>query len=196
MSKEKILVTGSKGQLGNELRKISNQYDTFEFLFFDVDELDICNPSQIETRIPKEISIIINCAAYTAVDKAETEETIARKINVDGPRFLAEFAKRNSIHLIHISTDYVFDGKSYIPYREDDATNPVSVYGKSKLEGEQAVKQSNCSATVIRTSWLYSSFGNNFVKTILRFAKERDELGIVFDQIGTPTYAGDRKSVV
>ena len=98
--------------------------------------------------------------------------------------------------MIHISTDYVFDGKSYIPYREDDATNPVSVYGKSKLEGEQAVKQSNCSATVIRTSWLYSSFGNNFVKTILRLAKERDELGIVFDQIGTPTYAADLATAI
>lgn len=191
MGKEKILVTGSNGQLGKELQKIANHYPDYEFIFHDIDTLDIYNPKNIEAVIPKDTSIIINCAAYTAVDKAETEELNAEKANTDGPRFLALFAKKYNTHLIHVSTDYVFDGKSHIPYKEEDTTNPISVYGRTKLEGEHAIKSSGCNATVIRTSWLYSSFGNNFVKTILRLSSEREQLGIVFDQVGTPTYALD-----
>lgn len=191
MSKEKIVVTGSKGQLGQEIEKIHTQYNNFDFLFFDIDKLDIYNPGQIEIVIPKDTTIIINCAAYTAVDKAEEDELSAEKVNTDAPRFLAEYSKKNSIHLVHISTDYVFDGKTYSPYKEEDRVNPISVYGRTKLEGEYAIKETQCNATIIRASWLYSAFGNNFVKTILRLSKEREQIGIVFDQTGTPTYAAD-----
>ena len=196
MGKEKILVTGSNGQLGKELQKITNLYADYEFIFHDIDTLDICSPESIAAVIPQDTSVIINCAAYTAVDKAETEELIAEKVNADGVRFLAAFAKKHNIHLIHISTDYVFDGKSHIPYKEIDKTNPVSAYGRTKLAGEQAIKLSGCNATIIRTSWLYSSFGNNFVKTILRLGSEREQLSIVSDQIGTPTYAADLASAI
>ena len=155
--------------------------------------MDIANESEIKDFVNnKKIKIIINCAAYTAVDKAEEDSVNANLINHLAVKNLATIAKENNIKLIHISTDYVFDGKNYKPYNEDDFTNPQSVYGKTKLDGENAIKEINPkNSIIIRTSWVYSSFGNNFVKTMLRLGEQKDELGVIFDQIGTPTYAKD-----
>ena len=193
----KVLVTGANGQLGNELRELSGEYNQLEFLFTDEAELDITNETKIfelfETFRPE---VVINCAAYTAVDKAETEEQTAYLINSTAPGLLSKASAKYGTLLIHISTDYVFDGKSWLPYSEDVPINPLSVYGKSKAAGEEAVHKTAKNAFIIRTSWLYSSFGNNFVKTILRYAKERGFLNIVFDQIGTPTYARDLAKTV
>jgi dTDP-4-dehydrorhamnose reductase len=187
-----ILVTGSSGQLGSELRALLHAPPSTVF-FTDKKTLDITNKHAIENFCEKNhIEIIINCAAYTAVDKAEEDKVNADTINHLAVRYMAEIAKKQNIKLIHISTDYVFDGKSHKPYTENDTTNPQSVYGHTKLLGEQAIRSINPpGAIIIRTSWLYSSFGNNFVKTMLRLGKERDELGVIFDQIGTPTYAKD-----
>jgi dTDP-4-dehydrorhamnose reductase len=188
----KILVTGSKGQLGNELRELSGDFPQYRFLFNDVAELDITHESKVEEYFAdNKPDVVINCAAYTAVDKAESEEHQAYLINATAVGILARAVAKYKAVLIHISTDYVFDGKGYLPYQEDDITNPVSVYARSKFAGETAVKESACNGVIIRTSWLYSTFGNNFVKTILKYGKERDSLNIVFDQIGTPTYASD-----
>ena len=192
-----ILVTGSNGQLGSELRELVNhskfkiQNSTFHFT--DRNVLDITNKIAIESFCSKHnIEVIINCAAYTAVDKAEEDEVNADKINHLAVKYMAEIAKDKNIKLIHISTDYVFDGENYKPYSEDDKTNPQGVYGKTKLAGEQAIQEINPNnSIIIRTSWLYSSYGNNFVKTMLRLGKERGSLGVIFDQIGTPTYARD-----
>ena len=187
-----ILVTGSKGQLGSEIKELSNHY-TYNFFFTDRVTLDISNKENLSTYIiANNINAIINCAAYTAVDKAESDQTHANKVNHLAVIYLAEIAQEHNIKLIHISTDYVFDGTNYKPYLESDCTNPNSVYGQTKLDGENALIDVNPkNAIIIRTSWVYSSFGANFVKTMLRLGEERNELGVIFDQVGTPTYARD-----
>lgn len=186
-----ILVTGSKGQLGSELKKIG--FSALDEVFFtDVDELDITDGKAVADFIHKnEIDTIINCAAYTAVDKAEEEPELAAKINTEAVANLAGAAAREDCLLIHISTDYVFDGTATEPYQEKMMPCPVSVYGRTKLAGEEAIKKSGCFYIIIRTAWLYSAFGNNFVKTILRLSAEKQELTVVSDQVGTPTYAED-----
>jgi len=190
-----ILVTGAKGQVGSELQILSalDTFSHFAFFFADRDTLDISNKPEIEIFCQvNKIDIIINCAAYTAVDKAEEEKETANLINHLAVKYMAEIAKENNIQLIHISTDYVFDGENYRPYAEDDPVNPQGVYGQTKLDGENAMIDIHPSnSMILRTSWVYSSFGNNFVKTMLRLGKERDELGVIFDQVGTPTYARD-----
>ena len=187
-----ILVTGSKGQLGSELQELSSGYE-YNFFFTDRDSLDITDKESIVAFIKNNtIDTIINAAAYTAVDKAEEDAVNADKVNHLATQYLAEIAKEQNIKLIHISTDYVFDGKNYKPYTEDDTTNPNGVYGATKLAGEKAMQEINPkNAIIIRTSWVYSSFGANFVKTMLRLGKERNSLGVIFDQVGTPTYARD-----
>lgn len=188
-----VLVTGAKGQLGSEIEKVSNENSSLNFFFADKEELDISSKSSIEVFCRNnKINIIINCAAYTAVDMAEEDVDNADKVNHLAVQFLAEVSESHDISLVHISTDYVFDGKNYKPYDEEDAVSPQNIYGKTKLLGEQALLRVNPkNSIIIRTSWVYSSFGNNFVKTMLRLGKEKDELGVIFDQIGTPTYAKD-----
>jgi len=187
-----ILVTGSKGQLGLELQELAGFYK-YNFFFTDKKSLDITNLKEIKAFISiNNINTIINAAAYTAVDKAEEDQTNADKVNHLATKYLAKIAKEQNIKLIHISTDYVFDGKNYKPYSEDDATLPNGVYGATKLAGEKAMQVINPkNSIIIRTSWVYSSFGDNFVKTILRLGKEKEELGVISDQVGTPTYARD-----
>ena len=186
-----ILVTGANGQLGSEIRYLSNQY-SYNFVFTDKDSLDITKRDDVEKFVyEKDINIIINCAAYTAVDRAEEERELAELINYQAVKDLAQIAKKNSIQFIHISTDYVFDGTNYKPYTEDEQTKPQGVYGVTKLKGEEAFLNSGADGIIIRTSWVYSSFGTNFVKTMLRLGKERDSIRVIFDQIGTPTYARD-----
>lgn len=187
-----ILVTGSNGQVGSEIRELSSLYEN-NYFFTGRDTLDISNYDDIDKFVAENnINIIINCAAYTAVDKAETDEIKAETVNHLAVKYLAEISKKQSIKLIHISTDYVFDGKSYKPYTEEDIVSPNSIYGKTKLNGEKAmIEVSPDNSIIIRTSWVYSSFGNNFVKTMLRLGKEKDELGVIYDQVGTPTYARD-----
>ncbi len=192
-----ILVTGSKGQLGNELQVLAHKFPQFSFLFTDVDELDISNKKAVNAIFKEnKFQCVINCAGYTNVDKAEEEQDLARKINVQGLKNIAQACNKYDVELMHISTDYVFDGKNHRPYSETDFTNPLSVYGETKLEGEQMVEEFAKTAIIIRTSWLYSSFGHNFVKTILKYGSERDELNIVYDQIGTPTYAADLAELI
>jgi dTDP-4-dehydrorhamnose reductase len=192
-----ILVTGANGQLGSEIKLISKKYTEFNFIFTDIHELDLTSSSKIEAFFSENsIDLIINCAAYTSVDLAETEKELAELINVEAIRFLANIATTKKIKVIHISTDYVFDGTHYRPYKEDEMTSPNSVYGRTKLQGEQALKNSGADYIIIRTSWLYSAFGNNFVKTILRLSSERNDLNVVADQIGTPTYAADLAEVL
>ena len=187
-----ILVTGSNGQLGSEIRERSSGY-AYNFYFTDSSILDITDFKKVKEFIEiHTINIIINCAAYTAVDKAQEDETNADRVNHLAVKNLATIAKDKSIKLIHISTDYVFDGENFKPYVEDDVTRPTGVYGKTKLDGENAMREINpLNSIIIRTSWVYSSFGANFVKTMLRLGKERDALGVIFDQVGTPTYARD-----
>ena len=193
----KILVTGSNGQLGSEIRKLEKDFPEFQFVFTDIEELNLIDSTAVEEFVSKqEFSFCLNCAAYTAVDKAEDEEELAMKINVDAVANLAKVCEQNKVFLIHISTDYVFNGEAYRPYIETDETAPNSVYGWSKLKGEDAVLKNSSRAVIIRTSWLCSAFGNNFVKTMLRLGKERDELGVVFDQVGTPTFAADLAKVM
>lgn len=187
-----ILVTGSKGQLGNEIRVLSCNYPQYNFNFTDVDELDITNKVAVEHFFSiDKIDLVINAAAYTAVDKAESEIESAMLVNAKAVEILSEVSEKNGAFLIHISTDYVFDGKGKSPYKETDEVNPTSVYGNSKLEGEKAMQRISAKGIIIRTSWLYSSFGNNFVKTIKRVGKERGQLKVVDDQTGSPTYAAD-----
>ena len=187
-----ILVTGSNGQLGSEIRELSIEYQD-DFYFTDRNELDITNKDAVDGFcIQNNIDVIINCAAYTAVDKAEEDEVNADKINHLAVKNLAEISKEKNIKLIHVSTDYVFDGTNYKPYNESDSTNPNGIYGKTKLDGEKVMQEINPeNSIIIRTSWVYSSYGANFVKTMLRLGKEKDALGVIFDQVGTPTYAGD-----
>jgi len=187
-----ILITGSNGQLGSEIRDIIYNYSDFKFIFMGLPELDICNNDQLEKIIiDQKITAVVNCAAYTAVDKAEQDEATADEVNSRGVLNLVNILKKVNGKLIHISTDYVFDGNSFLPYQELDKVNPIGVYGNTKRRGELAVINSDIDAIVIRTSWLYSAFGNNFVKTMLRLGNEREELGVVFDQVGTPTNASD-----
>ncbi|MBR5964169.1 MAG: dTDP-4-dehydrorhamnose reductase [Bacteroidaceae bacterium] len=192
-----ILVTGANGQLGNEMRRISAAQEKDEYVFTDVAELDICDAEAVERMLSeRQIDVIVNCAAYTNVNGAESNQEICDKINREAPGILAEAASRHHCRFLHISTDYVFDGNHYLPYREDDVPCPTSVYGSTKLAGEQLVQAQCPEAVIIRTAWLYSSFGNNFVKTMLRLGRERDSLGVVFDQIGSPTYARDLAAAV
>ena len=187
-----ILVTGSNGQLGSEINDLAANYTNFTFFFMDLPALDICNSSQLNTFFKeKKINTVINCAAYTAVDKAEQDVDIAEKVNATGVFNLVNALEKVDGKLIHISTDYVFDGNSFLPYQEFDEVNPIGVYGDTKRRGELAVFSSGVDGIVIRTSWLYSAYGNNFVKTMLRLGYERDELGVIFDQVGTPTNASD-----
>ena len=187
----KILITGANGQLGNEMRVLFESYPQFEFFPTDVAELDLCNKQAIDDFITaNKIDYIVNCAAYTAVDKAEDEIDLCYKINQDAVENLAKAASGKA-KVIHVSTDYVFDGQGNKPYKETDATNPQSVYGKSKRKGEETLLKNCKESIIIRTAWLYSSFGNNFVKTMIRLGKERDSLNVVADQTGTPTYAAD-----
>ena len=186
-----ILVTGGNGQLGQELQRLAKGSE-HTFLFTDVAELDITDLSAVERYFAeKKINVCINCAAYTAVDKAETDEATAIRINVTGAENLGKACATQGAVLFHISTDFVFDGASGKLYTETDAPNPLGVYGATKLKGEQKALAANPKTYVVRTAWLYSSFANNFVKTMLRLGEERKELGIVADQVGTPTYAAD-----
>ncbi len=186
-----VLVFGANGQLGSEIKKISKEFSNLQITYTDVEDLDITDVSKLKLFFSnKKFSYVINAAAYTAVDKAESEFKIATKINVEGVSNIARLATNYKLHLIHISTDYVFDGKSNLPYNEDSLPNPLNVYGKTKYKSEiEALRHPE--TIVIRTSWLYSTFGNNFVKTILKHAKEKDEIKVVYDQVGSPTYAED-----
>ena len=187
-----ILVTGSMGQLGSEIKAISSDY-SYNFFFTDRNNIDITSKDSIkEFCKTNNINVIINCAAYTAVDKAQSDEINADLINRKAVKKLALVSQELNIKLIHISTDYVFDGKNFKPYCEEFQTNPQSIYGKTKLDGENEMRDINpLNSIIIRTSWVYSYYGNNFVKTMLRLGKEKEELGVIFDQIGTPTYAKD-----
>ena len=185
-----VLVTGSSGQVGNEIKAISSDY-SYNFFFTDRNNIDITSKDSIkEFCKTNNINVIINCAAYTAVDKAQSDEINADLINRKAVKKLALVSQELNIKLIHISTDYVFDGKNFKPYCEEFQTNPQSIYGKTKLDGENEMRDINPkNSIIIRTSWIYSYYGNNFVKTMLRLGKEKEELGVIFDQIGTPTYA-------
>jgi len=187
-----ILVTGSNGQLGSEIKELSSNYN-YNFFFTTRDDIDITNKDNIkEFCQTNSINVIINCAAYTAVDKAQSDIENADLVNRKAVKKLSIVAKELNIKLIHISTDYVFDGKNFKPYVEEFQTNPQSVYGKTKLDGEIELLDINpLNSIIIRTSWVYSYYGNNFVKTMLRLGKEKEELGVIFDQVGTPTYAKD-----
>ena len=185
-----ILVTGSGGQLGNELKNIAADHPGYDFIFADSKDLPIDNFTAVKNYFDlRQINYCINCAAYTAVDKAETEKEKAFLINADAAGNLASICKEHKAQLIHISTDYVFDGTAQQPYKETDNTSPINIYGQSKLKGEQLALQQDPTAIIIRSSWLYSSFGNNFVKTMLRLMKEKESINVVNDQAGCPTYA-------
>ena len=187
-----ILVTGAYGQLGNEVRILSANYPEYNFMFTDVDSLDICDKDElIDFVTGNDIRYIINCAAYTAVDKAEDDAELCEKINATAVKNLGIAAAEAGAGIIHVSTDYVFDGTSCRPYTEDMPTKPCSVYGKTKLKGEKNLLKACPNAIVIRTAWLYSPFGNNFVKTMIKLGSERESLNVIFDQVGTPTYALD-----
>jgi dTDP-4-dehydrorhamnose reductase len=188
----RILITGGNGQLGSELKELSTSYPQFQFTFIDIAELNLLDETATRAFFTKNpFEFIINCAAYTAVDKAEEETDLCRKVNALAVKVLAAIASENKIRLIHISTDYVFDGEFNQPIDETASPNPVSVYGVTKLEGEQHVLSQLTNAYIIRTAWVYSTFGKNFVKTIGGLAKTKPELGIVADQFGSPTYARD-----
>ncbi len=187
-----ILVTGSNGQLGSEIKELSSNY-SYNFFFTHRNSIDItCKDSIRDYCKANDINVIINCAAYTAVDKAETDIENADLVNRKAVKKISLVSKELNIKLIHISTDYVFDGKNFKPYCEEFQTNPQGVYGKTKLDGENEMRDINPKdSIIIRTSWVYSSFGNNFVKTMLRLGREKESLGVIFDQVGTPTYARD-----
>ncbi len=187
-----ILITGAYGQLGSELKELSDNFPQFSFFFTDADTLDICDKEAVNSFVVENgITYILNCAAYTAVDKAESDSTLCFKINRDAVRNLGEVASANGAKVIQVSTDYVFDGSNCRPYNEEDQVCPKSVYGESKVQGEQALMEACADAAIVRTAWLYSSYGNNFVKTMIRLGNERESLGVIFDQVGTPTYAAD-----
>lgn len=192
-----ILVTGADGQLGSCLKLISKNFSGIAFTFTDGKDLDITNLASVKKKFStSDYDFCINCAAYTAVDKAEEEELKAEKVNAEGARNLATACKASKTVLIHISTDFVFNGESNQPYTENDETNPISAYGRTKLNGELEIAAILKQHYIIRTSWLYSAFGNNFVKTILRLGKERDRLSVISDQVGTPTYAIDLANTI
>ena len=188
----KILITGCNGQLGNELQLLEKNYPNHQWLNTDVEELDITNQLAVNQFVAEnKVDGIVNCAAYTAVDKAESDRQLATALNTEAPAYLAAAIEKRGGWLLHISTDYVFDGTNHTPYVETDTPCPDSVYGSTKLAGEMGVMKFCRKTMIIRTGWLYSTFGNNFVKTMLRLGRERDKLGVVFDQVGTPTYAHD-----
>ena len=183
-----ILITGANGQLGNEMRVLSAQHPQHTYFFTDVAELDITSEDAVTTFVKENaIDVIVNCAAYTNVDRAEIDEPLAYAINATAVENLG----RSGAKVIHVSTDYVFSGEGFVPYTENDAVAPRTAYGRTKLAGEQLLLAVSPDAIIIRTAWLYSTYGNNFVKTMLRLGHERDSLGVVFDQIGSPTYAAD-----
>jgi len=187
-----ILITGSNGQLGSEIKGLAANYKNFNFFFMDLPELNICKSEELNTfLVDQNINAVINCAAYTAVDKAEKDTEIAEKVNSIGVLNLVNALKKVNGKLIHISTDYVFDGNHSQPYKESDPVSPVGVYGETKRAGELAVINSSIDALVIRTSWMYSVYGNNFLKKMLKLGHDKDELGVIFDQVGTPTNASD-----
>ena len=192
-----ILITGCNGQLGNEMQLLEKENPQHTYFNTDVAELDITNQQAIETFVAENaIDGIVNCAAYTAVDKAEDNEALCQLLNAEAPAYLAHAIGKRGGWMIQISTDYVFDGTNHTPYTEDEDTCPNSVYGKTKLVGELNVQKLCERSMIIRTAWLYSTFGNNFVKTMIRLGKEKAELGVIFDQIGTPTYARDLARVI
>lgn len=194
---KRILVTGANGQLGNALKVLSVGFLSFKFIYADIDVLDLVDRDAVFAFVEtNKIDYILNCAAYTAVDKAEDDQVLCNLVNHIATKNIGEAATKFDVKVIHVSTDYVFDGTNYKPYEETDSTCPVSVYGRTKLAGEKALFEVCPGAIVIRTSWLYSEFGNNFVKTMLRLGEERDKLYVVYDQIGTPTYAGDLASAI
>ena len=192
-----ILVTGANGQLGSELKKLSSAYSQYTFTFLTKDEFPLNDTERIKDYLKSnQFDFLINCAAYTAVDKAESEKELAWQINATAVSVLAAACRDNNIKFLHISTDYVFDGTAKEPYKVDDLTNPQTVYGASKLEGERLAMNENSDAIIIRTSWVYSSYGNNFVKTMLRLFQEKEEISVVNDQIGSPTYAADLAGLI
>lgn len=192
MDKPRIIVTGANGQLGKEIQVLSSKFPAFEFAFLSRIDLPINDPDKIQQFFQStQPSFCINCAAYTAVDKAESEKEEAFLINGEATGLLATACKRFNCKFFHISTDYVFDGSSSMPLTEDEDTNPVSVYGASKLKGEELAIAANAETIIIRTSWVYSEFGNNFVKTMIRLMNEKESISVVSDQIGSPTYAAD-----
>tara|TARA_R110002096_G_C14658100_1_gene727272 strand:- start:8753 stop:9610 length:858 start_codon:yes stop_codon:yes gene_type:complete len=193
-----ILITGGTGQLASCIKDVEKQYDDLNVIYTDYLELDICDLNQIQIffKSNPQINYCINCAAYTAVDKAEAEAEKTFEINATGAKNLAQVCNEHGAILIHVSTDFVFDGEKNKPYTETDLANPISVYGASKLQGEVEIQQALKEHFIIRTSWLYSEHGNNFMKTMLRLAETRDEISVVNDQIGTPTYAGDLANVI
>ena len=195
--KMSIYVVGSSGQLGSEIRALPAIDTDYNLIFFSHQDLDISNVDDVKNKLnPGKDDVIINAAAYTNVDRAEEEVSIANASNHIGAKNLADIALASGCLLVHISTDYVFNGKKSGAYKETDATDPVSAYGTTKHQGEEAILTSNCRAIIIRTSWVFSQFGNNFVKTILRLARERDEISVIFEQTGTPTYAADLASAI
>ena len=191
-NKQKVIVTGSNGQLGKELKKIASSFSLVDFIFLSREDLPIHHFEMVRTYFKTyQPQYLINCAAYTAVDRAEQEKDLAFQVNAEAVGVLAAICKENHTKFIHISTDYVFDGTATAPYKEDSLTNPQSVYGASKLEGEKQALQFNPAAIIIRTSWVYSEYGKNFVKTMLKLLSEKDEISVVNDQVGSPTYAAD-----
>ena len=193
----KILVTGGNGQLAQCLKDVVKNNDELDVNFQDLPELDITNIQQLVSYFSKnELDYCINCAAYTAVDLAEEQSDLAYAVNADGPKNLAEVCKKHQVKLLHISTDFVFDGKKQTPYIETDMPNPLGVYGKSKWQGERNIQEVMEDYFILRTSWLYSEYGNNFMKTMLKLSETRDEINVVSDQIGSPTYAGDLAEVL
>ena len=192
-----ILITGCNGQLGNEMQLLEKENPQHQYFNTDVAQLDITNPEAIEEFVNNNaIDIIVNCAAFTAVDKAESSQELCHLLNAKAPEYLAAAVAKRGGYLVQVSTDYVFDGTNHTPYTEDEATCPNSVYGSTKLEGEKLAMAACANTMIIRTAWLYSTFGNNFVKTMIRLGQEKPELGVIFDQIGTPTYAGDLAAAI
>jgi dTDP-4-dehydrorhamnose reductase len=193
----KALVTGGNGQLAQSLKDVVNHQDELDVDFQDLPDLDITNKQQLESYFSNnELDYCINCAAYTAVDLAEEQSDLAYAVNAEGPKYLAEVCQKHQVTLIHISTDFVFDGQKRIPYLETDAPNPLSVYGASKLQGERSIQETTEAYFIVRTSWLYSEYGKNFIKTMLSLSETLNEISVVSDQFGSPTYAGDLAEVL
>jgi dTDP-4-dehydrorhamnose reductase len=197
MIKQSIMVTGSNGQLGTELKELASSFTLYNFIFLSKEELPLQHFESVKKIFrDNHPQYCINCAAYTAVDKAETEKELAFRINGEAVGVLAAVCKEYDCRLVHVSTDYVFDGTASVPYKEDASTNPQSIYGASKLEGERKAHEYNPGSIIIRTSWVYSEFGKNFVKTMLKLMNEKEEINVVSDQYGSPTYAADLAEMI